>query len=193
MSRARAVSVGNARGTLCQRRDDVYETPAAATEALIACEPLPHHLWEPCCGSGAIVSVLRAHGHEVTTSDLRTDRIDFLMEWRPPNGVEAIVTNPPHKLANQFVRHGLSLVPLVIILLRLNFLRAAGRADLIDYRLAHVRLFRERLPRMHRQGWQGPRLKDESSAHAWFIFQREPCSGPICLDPISCRTQMRRQ
>lgn len=107
MLTARTVSMGNARGALKDRGNDVYETPPVAVEALLRVESLPPHIWEPCCGgSGRIVEVLRAHGHQVSASDLIADRIDFLMERRAPAGVGAIVTNPPYKLADQLIRHG---------------------------------------------------------------------------------------
>jgi hypothetical protein len=31
---------------------------------------------------------------------------DFLLERRAPDGIECIVTNPPYRLADQFVEHG---------------------------------------------------------------------------------------
>ena len=129
---ARAVTMGNASGPLKERGHDLYETPAVAVEALLRAETLPHHIWEPCCGNGALVDVLRAHGHEVTATDLLRDRIDFLMEWRAPSGADAIVSNPPYTLAAQFVRHGLVLVPKVVMLVRLNFYEAQTRADIFD-------------------------------------------------------------
>ena len=104
MLSARTASMGNARAELSDRGDDVYETPPAAVQALVRVESLPRHIWEPCCGSGRISDTLRAHGYRVTASDLVGDRIDFLMEWLAPEGVGAIVTNPPYKLAADFVR-----------------------------------------------------------------------------------------
>jgi hypothetical protein len=50
---------------LKERRDDLYETPECAVEALLAVESLPLHVWEPACGPGAIARVLRRHGHHV--------------------------------------------------------------------------------------------------------------------------------
>ena len=92
------------------RGDDLYETPAVAVEALLRVEQLPHWLWEPAAGRGAIVNVLRAAGFRVLASDLvdygeptHFARRDFLME-RLPDKVEAIVTNPPYKLAEQLFR-----------------------------------------------------------------------------------------
>jgi hypothetical protein len=185
---ALSASMGNARGRLRDRGDDIYETPAAAVEALLRVESLPTHIWEPCCGSGRIVEVLTRHGHCVTASDLRGDRIDFLMERCAPEGVEAICTNPPFKNAADFVRHGLELAPMVVMLLRLGFLESAARSDLIDGgRLARVHVFADRLERMHRLGWEGPR-SSSTTAFAWFVWLREH-SGPILLDRLTSRKQ----
>jgi hypothetical protein len=85
---------------------DLYETPDVAVEALHGVEQLPHHIWEPCCGPGRIVNVLRAAGHTVIGSDLvdygdPTHHYgrDFLLEQRAPDGCSTIVTNPPFKFA----------------------------------------------------------------------------------------------
>ena len=102
---------------LKDRGDDLYETPAAAVEALLAVERLPAVIWEPACGPGAIGRVLRARGHTVHATDLVDyesadqdfGRRDFLFERAAPAGVEAITTNPPYKLAGEFVTHALEL------------------------------------------------------------------------------------
>ena len=48
------------RHALSERKDDLYETPVVAVEALLRVETLPHRLWDPACGPGNIVDVLRA-------------------------------------------------------------------------------------------------------------------------------------
>ena len=58
------------RAALAERGHDLYETPPEATRALLEVERLPHRVWEPACGPGAIVTVLRAAGHDVVASDL---------------------------------------------------------------------------------------------------------------------------
>ena len=117
------------------RGNDLYETSPAAVTALLRVEPLPRRIWEPAAGRGAIVNVLRAAGHEVLASDLvdygdptHFARRDFLMEHEP-DGCQAVVTNPPYKLAEAFVAHALDLCPRVVMLLRLAFLevRASPR------------------------------------------------------------------
>ena len=50
------------RHPLAERGLDLYETPAVAVEALLRVEKIPHRVWEPASGRGAIVNVLRARG-----------------------------------------------------------------------------------------------------------------------------------
>lgn len=183
-------TVGNHAAPLKERKDDCYETPPEATHALLRCEPLPHRILEPCCGPGAIVKVLRAAGHFVIAQDLvdygcpdSKPRIDFLMEFRLPEA-DAIVTNPPFKLSADFIRKGLDMCPLVIILQRLMFLEGQSRSDIIDGHLSRVHVFRNRLPVMTRLGWTGNRVGSSMVPYAWFVFEREH-SGPILMDRIS--------
>jgi hypothetical protein len=68
MSLAHAANPG--RHALAARKDDLYETPPEAVEALMRVEQLPHHIWEPACGPGSIVGILRATGHRVYATDL---------------------------------------------------------------------------------------------------------------------------
>jgi hypothetical protein len=176
---------------LADRKDDLYETPDVAVRALLKVEQLPRRIWEPACGPGAIVRVLRDAGHEVVASDLvdygcadSSSAIDFLMETTAPPGVETIITNPPYKIAGQFVEKGLALVPTVIMLLRLAFIESSKRAPILDNgQLARVYPFRERLPMMHRHGWDGPTATSQTP-YAWFVFDRNH-TGPTTLRRIS--------
>ena len=53
-----------------ERGLDLYETPDVAVEALLRVEKIPQRIWEPAAGKGAIVRVLRGHGHAVIASDI---------------------------------------------------------------------------------------------------------------------------
>jgi hypothetical protein len=65
------------------------------------------------------------------------------------------------------------LVPRVYMLLRLAFLEARRRTQILDGgHLARVHVFKDRLPMMHRDGWDGPR-NDSAVAFAWFAWNRE--------------------
>jgi hypothetical protein len=170
-----------------ERGDDLYETPSCATEALLRAERLPALLWEPAAGYGAIVDVLRAHGHKVLASDIADYGIpthfagrDFLLESKAPASCEGIVTNPPFKLATEFARHAVKLVPYVALLLRIQFLESTKRTDVLEHSgLARVWVFRNRLPRMHRHNWDGPR-STQAQAFCWFVWERDH-QGPATL------------
>jgi hypothetical protein len=178
-----------ARAPLREHRGDYYDSPVEAVHKLRKIERLPPRIGEPACGRGNIVLPLRAAGHEVFASDLNdrgcpdsTSRIDFLLPGPYPE-VDAIVTNPPFSLAEQFVEVALTRAPLVIMLLPLRFLeckRSSGVLD--DGTLARVHVFINRLPMMHREGWTG-RKATSWMAVCWMVWDR--ChSGPATIDRI---------
>jgi hypothetical protein len=177
------------RHSLVERGLDLYETPAVAVEALLCAEIIPHAIWEPAAGRGAIVNVLRNHGHAVIASDifdyggLHFVR-DFLGESKAPTGCSCIVTNPPFRLAEEFVAHALELSPLVVMLQRLAFMESERRTGILEGRgLARVHTFRKRLPMMHRDQWAG-RKANSGMAFAWFVWDRSH-TGPTTIDRIS--------
>jgi hypothetical protein len=69
------LATGNRRSPLAERGHDLYETPAVAVQALLRVERLPHVIWEPAAGRGAIVQVLRVAGHRVVAQDLEQSPI----------------------------------------------------------------------------------------------------------------------
>lgn len=184
------------RHKLIDRGLDCYETPPEAVVALLESEGnrIPKILWEPACGPGSIVNVLRKHQKLVWATDIADygcpdseSGVDFLKEdGGVPVAVQAVLTNPPYNLAEQFIRHGLVLVPKVYMLLRLAFLESERRSGILDGgALEKVYVFRNRLPMIHRRGWDGPKASS-SIAFAWFCFNRE-YEGRTTLSRISWR------
>ena len=120
-------AVNSACHTLAERGADLYETPPEATRALLRVERIPHGVWEPAAGRGAIVRVLRDVGHAVIASDIIEYDFplhftqDFLTTTKAPEGTEIILTNPPFQHAAGFVAHALKLCPRVAMLCRLAF------------------------------------------------------------------------
>ena len=174
------MKTGNRTHPVSERADDLYETPAVATLALLKVEPVPFCIWEPACGKGAIVRVLRESGRTVIAHNLidhgcpeSEARRDFLMERECPPGVPAIVTNPPFALAEEFVGHAIELVPEVYMLLRVAFLEGL-RWEKKGFRhhLARTWVFAPRLPMMHREGWDGPKNSNSGMAFCWMVFRR---------------------
>lgn len=179
------------RAALKERPGDCYDTPPQAVRALLAVEKLPYRIWEPACGTGNIVTVLRRAGHAVVATDLNQrgcpdslPRVDFLLPlaYFPP--CDAIVTNPPFALAQRFIERALERTSLVIMLLRLAFLESERRSNILDGgQLRSVHVFKNRLPMMHRAGWTGPKATS-AIAFAWFVWDLQH-RGPATIDRIS--------
>ncbi|MDD4566195.1 MAG: class I SAM-dependent methyltransferase [Eubacteriales bacterium] len=88
---------------------DYYPTPPEATKALLDYLKLQDksQIWEPACGEGHIAEVLLEYGHSLIATDLfyqgyGEGEIDFLNS--PLRSCDWIITNPPFKLAEQFIR-----------------------------------------------------------------------------------------
>jgi hypothetical protein len=161
-----------------ERGLDLYETPAGALLPLLAVEQLPHRIWEPAAGKGAIVKVLRDRGHAVIASDVRDwgfplhSRRDFLEVTQAPAGTELILTNPPFHLATEFAAHALKLCPRVVLFARIAFLESEKRVAILQGAgLARVYVFVNRIEMMHRDGWAGPK-KSRSVAFCWCVWCR---------------------
>lgn len=188
MSEIIAGASGDKRHALKARKNDLYETPPEAVRALLLAEQLPDVIWEPACGPGSIVRVLRGAGKTVYATDLvdyesrdqDESGWDFLLEQQLPIGVRAIVTNPPFKNAADFVRKALDLgAAKIAMLMRLAFLEGSGRSDVLDGgKLARVYVFRNRLPLMHRDGWDGPKSTN-TMAFAWFVWDQDHSGAPV--------------
>ena len=163
-----------------RHKDDFYPTPPEATRALLRRESFDHYIWEPAAGNGALVNVLTEAGHGVIAADLNQygfckAGIDFLMESNLPEvlrPVRHLITNPPYRLAEDFISHAIHLgCTKHAYLLRLSFLEGVGR---------HQRLFSQHPPaRIHVFShrltiWRGD--QDQTStgttAYAWFVWDR---------------------
>ena len=97
---------------------------------------LPLRVWDPCCGRGDISTVLKRSGRDVVSTDLidrgygEGDR-DFLLQRIPL--ARAIVTNPPFKGAEAFLRHAAELgIEYVAFLHKAHWLNAADRGVMVE-------------------------------------------------------------
>lgn len=165
-----------------REKDDFYPTPAPATLALLAKESFGPNIWEPACGDGAISKILEAAGHNVVSTDLfdrgfGEARIDFLMECQLL--APQIITNPPFKMAEQFVRHALDLgAEKVAMMLRLAWLEGSARKALFESTpLARVHVASRRLS-MARGGTDEGKGGGSMIAFAWFVWDRAHEGAP---------------
>lgn len=123
---------------------DFYPTPIDATIALMGWWKLPRGLrvLEPCCGEGHISRILERRGLEVTSRDLLftgygQGGINYLTSpeaSRTTYEFDAVITNPPFSLAEQFIRRALRDAPLVAMFLPNDYWHAKGRLRLFQSR-----------------------------------------------------------
>jgi hypothetical protein len=150
---------------------DNYPTPDIAVIELLKRERFDGVVWEPCCGSGNIAR----HFDNCIATDIRTNvygrgGIDFLNEYK---NVDCIVTNPPFRLAKEFVEHSLECSSdKVAMLLKLAFLESRSRYDLFKHSpLKTVWVFSNRLPWI-REGENTMEGKSSMIPFAWFVWEK---------------------
>jgi hypothetical protein len=158
---------------------DFYPTPDHATLSLLANETFTGSIWEPACGDGAISKVLLTQYPETYSSDLHDWQygetgVDFLSSHRRTHNV---VTNPPYKLAQEFVEHSLAVSEhKVAMLLKLNFLEGQRRKSMFAKTpLKTVYVFSKRL--------SFTRAREDSKgngllAYAWFVWDKQHSAAP---------------
>jgi hypothetical protein len=179
-----------------ERRDrggmetDYYPTPPWATRALIRILDLNFDLgsvWEPACGGGHMAEVLAESFQSVLATDLYDhgyagragDLIDFLSPEAARLGpVDWVITNPPFKLADEFIRVGLERAREgVAVLCRLQFLEGVKRSGLhfggneVGQGLSILAPFCERVAMV--RGRYDPGAST-NMAYAWFIYSNLP-------------------
>lgn len=181
------ILTGNKTASRAERGADFYASPYAALPPLLVAEGkrLPRTIWEPFCGNGALVLPLRNRGFDVTATDLHswgcpdaTGGLDFhepvVDRYRPTGDRIGIVSNPPFNEIERLVELAVHRAPYVAFLLRLAFLESEGRMDWFPtVGLQRVHVIGERLPMMHRHGYEGPKLSNAGMCFAWFIFETD--------------------
>lgn len=118
-----------------RHKSDFYPTPPECTQALIDFLDINPKatIWEPACGTGEISEVLKMHGYHVISTDLHDRGYgDGVEDFLTSDGKEcdAIITNPPFSLAEEFIRKCLSLGKPFALLLKSQYWHSAKRREL---------------------------------------------------------------
>lgn len=133
--------------------NDFYATPAWCVHRLFedehfldthitpASTEVEDQVWlEPGCGEGAIIQALDQIGvspnawvavddenRKLSAENIVFEHVDFLKFEPEPGEISVAIGNPPYSLAKEFVDHALKISPVVIMLLRVNFLGSEKR------------------------------------------------------------------
>ncbi len=188
------------------RRLDFFPTPPwaarACGELIKQLDPEAVSVWEPAYGQGHFAEPLREYFTRVFGSDIhaygRVDACthDFLKDYENHEpAVDWIATNPPFRLAADFIRTGLKLANRgVLVLCRIALLESVDRYKLFtdaDNPLTHVVQFSERVP-MQLGSWD-PSLST-ATAYAAFVFQKDRSTAQRTLGffPPGTRARLTR-
>jgi hypothetical protein len=162
---------------------DAYFSPPQAVIALLNIEKdyIPNNIWEPACGDGAISKVLLLYGYSVISSDIHDygyehgncgPNFNYLNKIKPLDS-DAIITNPPYRLALPFIEKAVNEVSYTAFLLRTNFLESTSRLPFFRrHPPSRIWISSRRLPMMHRHNWLGP-IAPSNICHAWFIWEQQ--------------------
>ena len=159
---------------------ETYLTPAWCVHRLLEAVDLPGGRWlEPFAGAGSIVQAV----NEVR-SDIQWDAIEVREELGQrlrrvvPNAVvgdfravpgilgpyEVVISNPPFSLAFEAIEWSMRYAPVVVMLLRLNFLASGERAEFMRQNTPDVYVLPNR-PSFAHNG------RTDSAEYAWLVFR----------------------
>jgi hypothetical protein len=182
---------------------DDFPTPPWATRGLI------EHVFEdkaslasltclePACGAGHMAKVLKEYFGKVGASDAYkygygTVR-NYLTHPYETNAWDWVITNPPFRLAEEFVLRSLMVARKgVAILARTVFLESVGRYSAIFQRTPPTKFaqFVERVP-MVKGRLDGKATT--ATSYAWLVWEKNSVGPPRLVWVPPCRRKLERQ
>jgi hypothetical protein len=182
---------------------DDFPTPPWATRALLE-HIVPdksmarYTCLEPACGAGHMAKVLNEYFREVESSDAFDygyGRIrDFIYQPYKAATFDWVITNPPFRLAEEFLMLSLKVARVgVAILARTVFLESVGRYNAIFQTTPPTTFaqFVERVPMVR------GRLDDKATTatgYAWFVWdKRVALAKPHLAWVPPCRRELERK
>ena len=177
-------TLGTNNGSTANRqKDDFYATDPKATKMCLKelgkiYDTSLWDVWEPAAGMGHISNALKSENVNVVKESDLVDRgigaiIEDFLDTKDMGNANVIFTNPPYKIAEDFLKHFLEISDdndLYIFLGRIQFLEGAKRRKIFDenppkYVLVHSKRI---------NCWKDGKEIKESSAmcYAWFVFEK---------------------
>lgn len=120
-------------GIDAREKDDYYATDPKAVDLLLEKEKFNKNILEPSCGEGHISNVLIENGYNVSSSDLIDRGFGSIKDFFEIDKFDGdIITNPPYKMALDFVKHSLNVVNdgnKIAMFLKIQFLEGKARKE----------------------------------------------------------------
>lgn len=188
---------------------DYFPTPPwagrAGGELIQAIDPGHWTAWEPACGEGHLAHGLQDYFASVAATDVFDYGFGEVLNFLDPDGwipatpgdaqrPDWIVTNPPFKLGEAFIRAAWPRARRgVAMLLRLQFIEGGRRHALFtqDCPLTVLAPFSERVP-MVKGRWDPD--ASSATAYAWFVFSKVAPTAPpaVHLIPPGSKDRLTR-
>jgi hypothetical protein len=152
--------------------------------------------WEPACGVGHMSKVLKEYFFDVRSTDAYHYGygaiLDFLATPHAANSCDWVITNPPFRLAEEFVLRALTIARQgVAVLARSVFLESVGRYQALFRETPPNKFaqFSERVPMV-----KGRLDKKASTAtgYAWLVWEKEYSQPPRLMWVPPCRKALER-
>jgi hypothetical protein len=181
---------------------DDFPTPPWATRALIEhvidkSSLASMSCLEPACGAGHMAKVLKEYFKEVRCADAfhygYAPVRDFLTHPYETNAVDWVITNPPFRLAEEFVARAFQVARRgVAILARTVFLESVGRYEAIYTKTPPTKFaqFVERVPMI--KGRLDIKATTATS-YAWFVWEKAGRKDPRLMWVPPCRRELERK
>lgn len=151
---------------------------------------------EPACGAGHMAKVLKDYFGDVTANDAYAygygDTQDYLSAQHAEGSFDWVITNPPFRLAEEFVARSLKVAKRgVAILARTVFLESVGRYQSIFSEQPPTKFaqFVERVPMVK------GRLDIKATTatgYAWFVWEKPLAGRPQLMWVPPCRRALER-
>lgn len=179
-------SLSGGNGKYKRIENDFYATPKESVLNLCEREKINGDILEPCVGQGHILETLKEHCDcsTLTAVDL-VDRgypntiIQDFLEWDTDKNFDWIVTNPPYKLAKEFVEKSLTLLKengKIAMFLKIQFLEGVARKKFFEnYPPKKIYVFSKRQSPLRNGKEFDDNGKKWSSTmcFAWFIWEKD--------------------
>jgi len=152
---------------------------------------------EPACGVGHMAKVLREYFGKVDASDIHPHGyggvVDFTAERYSAGSYDWVITNPPFKLAEEFILRALPIARRgVAMLTRTVFIESVGRYERIFSKEPPTKLaqFSDRVPMVKSRL---DRKASTATAYAWIVWEKGDPRPPELIWIPPCRKSLERE